>query len=798
MRAIEVLTSELRLALVSRSEGNLGVSAAALMALLHPFEWPHTYIPLLPVAWREYVEAPCPFVIGLTRRPRDKDDEDDPTTAAPAGATATTFDGGDESDEIRALLPSDVCVLDLDAATLTVPADEPLEPFPSTDRTLLLSDLDDWLNGVEENRAFVDAQQETEAEAWSHSSNLGAQRVFSRHWKRILSGYSAHLVDGGTDVDSNRLLESIDTERRPFVTQLIATSAFGRYLERVSLGETVDELSAPAASEVAANANDSMRSEANDSTRSEPAESASAKPQLAPLQLPDDLMLDTLSPPSQASSSGEDDDGNLEARLTWPAEDDEPTAAAVSTVILAAVAAAADASPSSIPFQLTYASELLRANRPMEALGALEAAQQRSREARLQLRRGSSSGDYSPMLSPGGGHHRRSSSRGEHRRSSSRNPPNLSVQSSSSKDSIAFGVELTLRSLVRSCLSRLDPRRLAELATMRGSSFGQSPSTRSRRESATAPPTVPAGSITPLPASIQQPRAAAPSAATTLTDVTEFTEATSGRPTATDISEALDEPATDMAPPATDQPQASSSTWTARIGQTLRDAAAAAAAHRAGMLPPMPPPLNASNSSRNSDVQSPGSRAPLLAVWARAYLDEQSRDEQPNYLLDDSERAGSTVAGATAAGDDDGDDEEDVSSRRTEGGVPAVEPPRLLERLDGASENGPPSGWGLAIPWPWGRDGTDAMGRRQHVAVEPVQLFSQLLAGRGNSNNGGRDTGADDGGDGSGEEEDAIGDDDDASPEPMRQSEANNSGNVGGIDWMDFETIWRRSSYGCS
>ena len=235
---------------------------------------------------------------------------------------------------------------------------------------------------------------------------------------------------------------------------------------------------------------------------------------------------------------------------SWPAEDDEPTAAAVSTVILAAVAAAADASPSSIPFQLTYASELLRANRPMEALGALEAAQQRSREARLQLRRGSSSGDYSPMLSPGGGHHRRSSSRGEHRRSSSRNPPNLSVQSSSSKDSIAFGVELTLRSLVRSCLSRLDPRRLAELATMRGSSFGQSPSTRSRRESATAPPTVPAGSITPLPASIQQqPRAAAPSAATTLTDVTEFTEATSGRPTATDISEALDEPATDMRHP---------------------------------------------------------------------------------------------------------------------------------------------------------------------------------------------------------------------------------------------------------
>ena len=48
-RAIEVLVAELKLVLISRAERALGEASEALMALLHPFQWPHTYIPFLPL-----------------------------------------------------------------------------------------------------------------------------------------------------------------------------------------------------------------------------------------------------------------------------------------------------------------------------------------------------------------------------------------------------------------------------------------------------------------------------------------------------------------------------------------------------------------------------------------------------------------------------------------------------------------------------------------------------------------------------------------------------------------------------
>ena len=92
IRAVEVLVSELRLAIVSRSDRWLGESAAALLALLHPLEWPHTYIPLLPAAWRGYIEAPCPFLIGLALdgiAGRHADGEgEQPGWAAARGSTA--------------------------------------------------------------------------------------------------------------------------------------------------------------------------------------------------------------------------------------------------------------------------------------------------------------------------------------------------------------------------------------------------------------------------------------------------------------------------------------------------------------------------------------------------------------------------------------------------------------------------------------------------------------------------------------------------------------------------------------
>ena len=39
----------------------MGEAAAALLALLLPLEWPHTYIPRLPRRWHAYLEvSPSP------------------------------------------------------------------------------------------------------------------------------------------------------------------------------------------------------------------------------------------------------------------------------------------------------------------------------------------------------------------------------------------------------------------------------------------------------------------------------------------------------------------------------------------------------------------------------------------------------------------------------------------------------------------------------------------------------------------------------------------------------------------
>ena len=563
--AVEALVSELRLAIVCQDARTLGASAEALLALFHPFEWPHTYIPLLPMTWREYCEAPCPFLIGLV-----------------------TADG----DDVRSLLPADVCVLDIDAATLTVPVDESAEPFPPSDAARLRQELHEWRTSVGAADSDCPAEEAVHAEA-----NAGAQRAWMRHWRRLLDGYASHLVDGGAEIDGGRMLESVTTERLPFTRQLMASAAFHRYLERVAADEAIDELSK---------------------------EQSDDAPPLATLELPDDLGLaqpPTVQPTAESGPGvdGEIDDLALGRLLEWPAVDDA-AATGTSAAMLLAAEAAVEASPRSVPLQLTYARELVRVGRPMEALDVLEALG--ALLGSLAAPRGSTAGD-----------------------------------------------QLTLRSLVRSCLAAIDPRKLAELATLREATV-ISPPHRARRESA--------------PSQATPPAATAP-AATEPTDVTD------------------------------------------RFAQTLHKAATAAAAHRAALAPHTPPqlPQHTRSHSAGRSSLSPQQRPPLRAVWARAYLDEQSRarSDELTECMDDAERATAT---RTTAGGGDSDDESDRGAieREVEGFM--APPTPLLGRLDGASSSAPPAGWGLAIPWPWDGEGSDASVRRQHVAVEPVQLFSQL------------------------------------------------------------------------
>lgn len=45
--------------------------AESLTALLFPFAWPHVYVPVLPTAMYNFLDAPVPFLMGLRSLPTD-------------------------------------------------------------------------------------------------------------------------------------------------------------------------------------------------------------------------------------------------------------------------------------------------------------------------------------------------------------------------------------------------------------------------------------------------------------------------------------------------------------------------------------------------------------------------------------------------------------------------------------------------------------------------------------------------------------------------------------------------------
>ncbi len=40
-------------------------------ALMHPFLWPHVYVPILPPTLENFLDAPVPYMMGLLRRAHD-------------------------------------------------------------------------------------------------------------------------------------------------------------------------------------------------------------------------------------------------------------------------------------------------------------------------------------------------------------------------------------------------------------------------------------------------------------------------------------------------------------------------------------------------------------------------------------------------------------------------------------------------------------------------------------------------------------------------------------------------------
>ncbi len=45
--------------------------AESLTTLLFPFSWPHVYVPILPAAMYNFLDAPVPFLMGLRSVPNE-------------------------------------------------------------------------------------------------------------------------------------------------------------------------------------------------------------------------------------------------------------------------------------------------------------------------------------------------------------------------------------------------------------------------------------------------------------------------------------------------------------------------------------------------------------------------------------------------------------------------------------------------------------------------------------------------------------------------------------------------------
>ena len=56
---------EQRVLLHTTHYGRLTPVCEALQALLFPFYWQHVYVPLLPLQFLEYLQAPVPFIMGV-------------------------------------------------------------------------------------------------------------------------------------------------------------------------------------------------------------------------------------------------------------------------------------------------------------------------------------------------------------------------------------------------------------------------------------------------------------------------------------------------------------------------------------------------------------------------------------------------------------------------------------------------------------------------------------------------------------------------------------------------------------
>ena len=74
VKVVAALLQEQRILLVSTQMDTLTLCAEAFISLLYPFKWMHPLVPLLPTQLIEYLEAPTPYLMGVTSQVYDTEE----------------------------------------------------------------------------------------------------------------------------------------------------------------------------------------------------------------------------------------------------------------------------------------------------------------------------------------------------------------------------------------------------------------------------------------------------------------------------------------------------------------------------------------------------------------------------------------------------------------------------------------------------------------------------------------------------------------------------------------------------
>lgn len=99
--------------------------AESLTTLLFPFSWPHVYVPILPAAMYNFLDAPVPFLMGLRSLPNEDTRIPSEVRSVRRVRISRVFIT-DDGDGIY--LQANLCIVDIDNGRITIPEDLPSFP----------------------------------------------------------------------------------------------------------------------------------------------------------------------------------------------------------------------------------------------------------------------------------------------------------------------------------------------------------------------------------------------------------------------------------------------------------------------------------------------------------------------------------------------------------------------------------------------------------------------------------------------------------------------------------------------